>query len=112
MDMRSYLRIPATDRRPVGWIAGFIILSWLGLYIHNRIELPQISLLSPENSSMALLAIILFLIWWWVPSRRIPAVLLLVLGMVHLVGGGIISVMPFKFLPYSPEQSLQPSYSR
>ena len=55
----------------------------------------------------ALMAAGLFLLWWKAPGSRMPAVLLLVLGMLHLLGGGIISVIPFKFLPYYPEQSVQ-----
>lgn len=41
---------------------------------------------------MALLAITLFLLWWRLPGSKTPAVLLLVLGIVHLVGGGFLSV--------------------
>ena len=105
MQNSQYLRI--NDHRHVAWIATFVALSWLGEYFHNRAELAQLGLLSPENSFMALLAIGLFLLWWRLPNSKIPAVLLLVLGMVHLLGGGVISVLPLKFLPFYPEQSLQ-----
>jgi hypothetical protein len=97
--------IARTNKRYGGFIAVFTFLSWMGLYIHNRIELPQLTLLSPENSVTALVAIALFLIWWFLPSRRTPGILLLTLGLVHLIGGAILSVIPFKFLPYYPEQS-------
>jgi len=106
-DMGSVLQIQRTDGRPIGWVAAFATLSWMGEFIHNRFELPQLSFLSPENCIMALLAMGLFLLWWRVPHSKIPAILLLMLGMVHLVGGGIISVIPFKFLPFFPEQSVQ-----
>lgn len=90
---------------PVGWIAAFTALSWLGEIIHNRIELPGLSPLSPENSLLALIAIALFLAWWLLPTSRAPTFLLLGLGLIHLIGGGILSVLPLKFLPYAPEQS-------
>jgi hypothetical protein len=102
--MKNNLQIWIIDRHPVGWVAAFVALSWMGEYIHNRMELPQLSFLSPENSFLLLLAVILFILWWKAPGSRIPTILLLVLGTVHLVGGGI-SVFPFKFLPFYPEQS-------
>lgn len=109
MQNSQYLHI--NDRRYMGWIAAFVALSWMGEYLHNRAELPQLGLFSPENSSMALLEIALFLLWWRLPNSKIPAILLLVLGIVHLVGGGFLSVLPLKFLPYYPEQSLQHYFS-
>jgi hypothetical protein len=54
------------------------LLSWLGEYVHNRADLPQLTLLSRENSLVALVALALFLAWWWVPRpRRVTATLLL-----------------------------------
>lgn len=105
--MQNGQHLHINDRRHVGWIATFIALSWMGEYFHNRAELPQLGLLSPENSLMALLAIGLFLLWWRLPNRKIPVVLLLVPGIVHLIGGGVISVLPLEFLPFYPEQTLQ-----
>lgn len=105
--MVSQIHTPTTDKRPVVWIFVCIVISWLGEFIHNRIELPQITLFSPENSMMAVLGVALFLLWWRLPGSKVPAVLLLGLGVLHLVGGAVISVIPFKFLPYDPEQSLQ-----
>jgi hypothetical protein len=83
-------------------IAALLALSWLGLFIHNSIELPSLNLLSPENSLPALVAVLLF-IGWWLPTRRLPAGLLLMWGL-HLVGGAIVTVIPFSFLPFVPEQ--------
>lgn len=109
--MVSQKQLPATDQRPVVWIFVCIVISWLGEFFHNRIELPQITLFSPENSMMAVLGVALFLLWWRLPGSKVPAVLLLFLGMLHLVGGAVISVIPFTFLPYYPEQSLQHYFS-
>src|SRR5215813_3289621 len=61
--MGSYLSMPLATR-PVRWIALFTALSWLGEYVHNRVDLPELTLLSPENSLPALLSIVLFLICW------------------------------------------------
>jgi hypothetical protein len=91
--------------RPVFWTAAFTTLSWLGEYIHNRQELPQLSILSPENSIMGLIALALFLTWLVVPYHKLPPVLLLALGLLHLIGGAILSVLPLGFLPFVPEQS-------
>jgi len=85
-DMVSQIPIPTTDKRPVVWIFVVIVISWLGEFVHNRIELPQISPFSPENSLMAIFGVALFLLWWWLPGRKIPAVLLLLLGMLILWG--------------------------
>lgn len=95
----------AAARSPVGWVAAFTALAWLGEYLHNRSELPGLTLLSPENSITALVAGLLFVVWWWLPARTLPAVLLLLWGLLHLVGGGTISVLPLTFLPFAPEQS-------
>ena len=61
-------------------------------------------LLSPENSLPALVAVLLFAGWWLLPTRRLAAALLLVWGLLHLVGGAIVTVIPFSFLPFVPEQ--------
>jgi hypothetical protein len=92
--------------RPIAWITAFTVLSWLGEYVHNRYELPQLTLLSPENSIPALISALLFLAWWQMPSRRVTGIALLAWAFVHLIGGAIVSVIPFSFLPFYPEQSL------
>ncbi|HET9493847.1 MAG TPA: hypothetical protein VFR15_06425 [Chloroflexia bacterium] len=96
----------STDR-PAALVAIFTALSWLGEYIHNLFELPQLTLLSPENSIPALLSLVLFLTWWLTPYKRTAAALLLVWALLHLVGGAVLSVLPLPFLPFYPEQSLQ-----
>jgi hypothetical protein len=99
-------RISLFDERPVRWIAAFVFLSWVGEFLHNRIELPGLGLLSQENSITALITAALFLLWWFLPSRKWPAILLFSWGMLHLLGGAILSVIPFSFLPFYPEQTL------
>ena len=92
--------------RQVGIVAALTALSWLGEVVHNAYELPKLTLLSPENSLPGLVSLILFLVWWLLPNKRLGAILLLVWGTLHLVGGAIITIIPFGFLPFYPEQSL------
>jgi hypothetical protein len=94
-----------TADHPSGLVAALLTLSWLGLFVHNSIELPSLSLLSPENSLPALVAVLLFVGWWLLPTRRLAAALLLVWGLMHLIGGAIVTVIPFSFLPFVPEQN-------
>ncbi len=94
-----------TADRSRGMVAALLALSWLGLFAHNSIELPSLSLLSLENSLSALVAVLLFVGWWLLPTRRFAAALLLVWGLLHLLGGAIVTVIPFSFLPFVPEQS-------
>ena len=93
-----------TADRSLGLVAALLALSWLGLFVHNSIELPSLNLLSPENSLPALVAVLLFAEWWLLPTRRLAAALLLVWGLLHLVSGAIVTVIPFSFLPFVPEQ--------
>jgi hypothetical protein len=93
-----------TADRSRALVAAFLALSWLGLFVHNSIELPSLNLLSPENSLPALVAVLLFIVWWLLPTRRLAAALLLVWGLLHLMGGAIVTVIPFSFLPFVPEQ--------
>lgn len=94
-----------TADRSRGLVAALLALSWLGLFVHNSIELPALNLLSAENSLPALVAVLLFAGWWLLPTRRLPAALLLVWGLLHLVGGAIVTVIPFSFLPFVPDQN-------
>jgi uncharacterized membrane protein YjdF len=93
-----------TADRSLGLVAALLALSWLGLFVHNSIELPSLNVLSPENSLSALVAVLLFAGWWLLPTRRLASALLLVWGLLHLVGGAIVTVIPFSFLPFVPEQ--------
>jgi hypothetical protein len=87
------------------WVALFTGLSWLGEVIHNRIELPGITLLGPENNLTALTELIIYALWLLFPST-ITKYLLFTLALVHLVGGAVLSVIPFPFLPFYPEQTI------
>ncbi len=88
-------------------IAAAALVSLLGLLFHNWWDLPDLTLLSPENSGPTLVFIVIFGTWLRWPRSRVSVSLLLLWGVIHFVGGGIVSVLPFDFLPFYPEQSLQ-----
>ena len=97
----------STTNRQIGLVAAFTMLAWLGEYVHNLVELPQLTVLSPENSIPGLIYLILFAAWWLLPYKRITAIVIVAWAVLNLVGGAIISVIPFPFLPFYPEQSLK-----
>jgi hypothetical protein len=83
-----------------------VLLAWLGMYIHNVADLPNLTLTSPENSLPGLAWVVLFLVWWALPGRRWPTGLLLGWGALNLVGG-FATVLPLAILPFRPERSLR-----
>jgi hypothetical protein len=88
------------------WVAAATALAWLGLSIHNIADLPGQSLLSPETALPMLVYLVLFLAWWRFPRQRLTLWLLFGWGLLNLIGGGL-SVFPFPFLPFAPEQSVR-----
>jgi hypothetical protein len=98
--------ISITIDRRVGLIAASTALSWLGFYIHNVVDLPGQTLLSPETGLPTLVTLGLFLAWWWLPFKRLSMLALLVWALVQLVGGGILSVIPLSFWPFYPPQTM------
>jgi hypothetical protein len=90
--------------RFVGIVAAATALSRLGEYLHNVADLPSLTLLSPENGLTALVAFGLFLAWRRRPLSRATTAALLGWGLLNLIGGAL-SVIPFSFLPFYPEQT-------
>jgi hypothetical protein len=84
----------------------FAALAWVGMYIHNRADLPALTLLSVENLGPALVWVLLVVFYWRFAHRRWAVGLLAAWGLLNLVGG-FLSVLPLPFLPYAPEQSLR-----
>jgi hypothetical protein len=101
-------RTPRTGRemRSAWPIAGSVALAWLGMYIHNVAELPNLTWASAENVLPALVWLILFGLWWAIPARSLPTVLLLAWALLNLVGG-FATVLPLAVLPFAPEQSVR-----
>ncbi len=86
------------DRRVVITLASTTLLAWLGEFVHNAIELPSLTLISPENSIPGVVAALLFGAYFFLPHKRASAAALLVLGLVNFVGGGL-SVLPLGLFP-------------
>lgn len=98
--------LQAMPRRWASWIAASTALAWLGFFIHNVAELPGQSLFSPETGLPTLVTLVLFLAWWCFPARQGALWLLFGWGLLNLLGGAL-SVLPFPFLPFYPEQSVR-----
>jgi hypothetical protein len=80
-------------------------LSWLGLVIHNLADLGAQALPGPETLGPTVVYLLLAAAWM-TPARRTIAWLMLVLGSLHLIGGGLLSVLPIPLWPFQPEQSI------
>lgn len=97
---------PADQPVAVPTVIAAIALSWLGLVVHNLVELPGRARLGP--ATLVPTAVWLLLAAGWrSPGRRVAAWLLLGWGWLHAVGGGLLSVLPLPLWPYQPEQSLR-----
>jgi hypothetical protein len=97
---------PSAHRRDVRLIVAAVALAWLGLYLHNAAEFPQLPPTSPETSIPTLVWWGLFLLWWALPGRRWPTRLLFGWGALCLAGA-VVTVLPLPILPFRPEQSLR-----
>jgi hypothetical protein len=80
-------------------------LSWLGLLIHNIADLGVPVLLGPDTLAPTAVYPLLAAAWLTL-VRRPVAWLMLVWGSLHLLGGGVLSVLPIPLWPFQPEQSL------
>ena len=87
-------------------IMATFMISLAGMLIHNFWDLPGLTMLSPENFAPATIWLLLAILWWGFGHHAMVQGLLLLWGVVHLVGGGILSVLPLGFLPYYPAQTL------
>jgi hypothetical protein len=85
------------------WMA----ISLLGMTLHNWFELPNMPITRPEYILPSLYSLILFLGLWRQPTHyKIWEWLILIWGILHFVGGAIISVLPLTILPFTPKQSI------
>ena len=93
-------------RRPPYRMAGAVAVAWLGMYVHNVADLPNLTALSPENVIPGLVWVLLLGLWWAMPSRTAPTQFLSAWGLLNLVGG-LVTVLPLPLLPFKPEQSVR-----
>jgi len=93
--------------RPISRITMIIALavSWASMLAHNLYELP-LSPADPENSGPLVVAIVLGIAYAARPRSFLVATLAFAWGVLNLVVGGVLSVLPFPVLPFVPEQTL------
>ena len=93
--------------RPVSRVAMAVALavSALSMLAHNLYELP-LSPIDLENSGPMAFAGILAAAYAMRPRSRAVAAAVLGWGVLNLVIGGVVSVLPLPILPFVPEQSV------
>src|SRR5688572_30255883 len=87
-------------------MAAALAISWGSMLGHNLYELP-LGPLDIENSGPLLVAIGLWLAYAARPDSFLFAALALAWGVLNLVVGGVLSVLPLPILPFVPEQSIE-----
>lgn len=93
--------------RPVsrGVMVAALALSALSMLAHNLYELP-LSPVDIENSGPIAFAGLLGLAYAFQPASKAVAAAALGWGLLNLVIGAIVTVLPLPILPFVPEQSL------
>lgn len=86
-------------------MASALAVSALSMLAHNLYELP-LSPVDLENSGPIAFAAILAVAYAFRPQSRAIAAAALGWGVLNLVIGGIVSVLPLSILPFVPEQSI------
>lgn len=85
-----------------------LLCSWVGMVVHNRVELPMMPLLSMEYMLTTGLYVILLAGWLLQPEHRhIWTWLLFFWVAMHFVVGAWLSVLPLSIWPFDPEQSVR-----
>lgn len=93
--------------RPVSRVAmaAALTVSALSMLAHNLYELP-LSPIDLENSGPIAFAALLGIAYALRPDSRTVAAAALGWGVLNLVIGGIVSVLPLSILPFVPEQTV------
>jgi hypothetical protein len=93
--------------RPVSRLAmaAALALSAGSMLAHNLYELP-LTPIDLENSGPILVAALLGVAYALNPGSKAVAAAALGWGMLNLVIGGVVSVLPLSILPFVPEQSI------
>jgi hypothetical protein len=82
-----------------------LAISWGSMLAHNLYELP-LGPLDLENTGPLLVAVGLGAAYTARPGSFPVASMAFAWGVLNLVVGGIVTVLPLPFLPFAPEQSL------
>ena len=96
---------PLSERRRVGLLALALAASWASMLFHNQ-ELP-LTLLDVENTGPLVSDIALLVGCWWRPSSRVVWTVILIWGLINMVIGGLVTVLPLPVLPFTPAQTVQ-----
>ncbi len=88
------------------WVAGALIVSYVGIWVHEFHRVPASLGLTPEGLlSLLLPAVVVFLAWWRFPRHAGPIAAMWGLGLLHLLGA-CVTILPLAFLPFVPEQTI------
>ena len=79
------------ESRWIALVLGTTVLAWSGFILHDVADLPGQTLGSPESLYPTIVTVALLVAW----------------SALHLVGGGILSVLPIGLFPFDPEQSMR-----
>jgi hypothetical protein len=93
----------------IAWTAGVsgaVLVAWAGFFVHNVVELPGQSLLSPESLVPTMVWFALLIVWLIPATRPGGAWGLLAWAVINAVGG-VLSVLPLAILPFQPPQTLE-----
>jgi hypothetical protein len=87
-------------------VIGTLLLSWLGLFLHECYRNPASFGFTDDGTIPVLgVAIVLVGVWWWFPRARLIAPALLAFGALQFVGA-ILSLWSFDSSPF--EADLRP----
>lgn len=95
----------SSDRRRVVPLALALAVSWASMLFHNQ-EL-SLTLLDVENTGPLAFDVALLVVCWWWPSSRVVWTVILVWGLINMVIGGILTVLPLPVLPFDPAQTVE-----
>jgi hypothetical protein len=88
------------------WVAAALIVSWLGLWVHELLRAPAQRGFTPDGSlPMLLVAIMVFLAWWRFPQQYLPLAGIWIVCALHLLAASL-SILPLPIWPFVPEQTL------
>jgi hypothetical protein len=107
--MSNVARIAAitpVSPRTVRLVAALTVLSGFGMIVHDLISLPGLRLLAPDVVLPTLVSVALFAAFWAWPGR-LSVGLLLGWTVLHFAVGGLLSVLPWPFLPFVPDQTFR-----
>jgi hypothetical protein len=94
------------ESRRFALFLGTTVLAWSGLILHNLADLPGQTLLNPESLYPTIVTVALLVMWLMPAIRPAATWAMLVWACLHLVGGGILSVLPIGLFPFDPEQTV------